>query len=333
MRNLCLRLLAFLLVMGAPASLLAQEAVCAGKNLVAELQAADAPALERIREVAAQTENGEGLLWRLERQGIAPSFLFGTMHVTDPRVLDLPGPAREALDEADRLVIETTDALSQDKMMAVLATRPDLMMFTDATTLSAQLTPQDRRTVERGLQARGISLASVDKMKPWMLAAMLASSPCELARQAKGEPVLDVKLAAQAQAANKEVLGLESGVEQLDAMARLPMTFHLRSLVETLALGNRINDVNETMIMLYRQEQIALLWPLLEHVMPEAGGEVYVEFEQVMITARNHVMAQRALPILAQGNAFMAVGALHLPGQEGLVRLLRNAGYTVTSVH
>ena len=45
------------------------------------------------------------------------------------------------------------------------------------------------------------------------------------------------------------------------------------------------------------------------------------------------VMAQRALPILAQGNAFMAVGALHLPGQEGLVRLLRNAGYTVTSVH
>jgi uncharacterized protein YbaP (TraB family) len=333
MRDLCLRLFAFLLVMGAPAPLLAQEAVCAGKDLVAELQADDAPALERIRETAARTENGEGLLWKLEREGTPPSYLFGTMHVTDPRVLDLPEPARKALDEAERLVIETTDALSQDKMMAVLATRPDLMMFTDATTLSSLLTPQDRRTVEGGLQARGISLASVNKMKPWMLAAMLASSPCELARQAKGEPVLDVKLAAQAQAANKEVLGLESGAEQLDAMARLPMAFHLSSLVETLALGNRIDDVTETMITLYRQEQIPLLWPLLDHVMPEAGGEGYAEFEQVMITARNHVMAQRAQPILDQGDVFMAVGALHLPGKDGLVRLLRDAGYTVTSVH
>lgn len=328
-----LRLFAFLFVLGTPATLWAQEQTCSGKNLVTELQASDRQALAAIRDKAAQTENGEGLLWKIEREGVAPSFLFGTMHVTDPRVLELPAPASEALDQADRLVIETTDALSQDRMMAVLAARPDLMMFTDATTLTALLSPEDKKTVEDGLQARGITLASVNKMKPWMLAAMLASSPCELARQAKGAVVLDATLAARASAANKEVLGLETGIEQLDAMAKLPMDFHVRSLVDTLALGDGINDVNETMIALYGNGEIALLWPLLEHEMPEMGGEGYAQFEQVMITARNHVMAERAQPILSKGGTFMAVGALHLPGKEGVVQLLRDAGYSVTAVH
>ncbi|MBS9722263.1 TraB/GumN family protein [Tianweitania sp. BSSL-BM11] len=316
----------------APPPLLAQDATCSGKNLVVELQRDDPQALAGIREKAAQTENGEGLLWKIERAGAAPSFLFGTMHVTDPRVLALPPAADEALDAADRLVIETTDALSQNRMMAVLAKRPDLMMFTDATTLMSLLAPEQRKTVENGLQARGIGLASVNKMKPWILAAMLASSPCELARQAKGAIVLDATLADKASGANKDVLGLETGIEQLEAMAKLPMSFHLQSLVDTVALGDGINDVNETMIALYKEGEIALLWPLLDHVMPDPDGQGYAQFEQVLITQRNHVMAERAQPILAQGGAFMAVGALHLPGKEGLVSLLRNSGFTVTQV-
>ena len=51
-----------------------------------------------------------------------------------------------------------------------------------------------------------------------------------------------------------------------------------------------------------------------------------------MITGRNKVMVEHAAPILAKGNAFIAVGALHLPGPEGLVEQLRKAGYTVTAV-
>jgi uncharacterized protein YbaP (TraB family) len=56
------------------------------------------------------------------------------------------------------------------------------------------------------------------------------------------------------------------------------------------------------------------------------------DFEKKMITGRNHHMADRALDTIAKGNAFMAVGALHLPGKEGLVELFRNQGYTVTSM-
>ena len=52
-----------------------------------------------------------------------------------------------------------------------------------------------------------------------------------------------------------------------------------------------------------------------------------------IIIDRNHTMATRAAPILADGNVFIAVGALHLPGPEGVVELLRKQGFAVTAVN
>jgi uncharacterized protein YbaP (TraB family) len=76
--------------------------------------------------------------------------------------------------------------------------------------------------------------------------------------------------------------------------------------------------------------------PMLESQAPsppdESDKEGYAAFEKRIITDRNHVMAERASTYLAKGGAFMAVGALHLPGEEGLVELLRKQGFTVTSV-
>ena len=56
-------------------------------------------------------------------------------------------------------------------------------------------------------------------------------------------------------------------------------------------------------------------------------------FEDRLIRMRNHTMADRAAPILAEGNVFMAVGALHLVGDEGVIELFRKKGYTVTAVN
>ena len=121
--------------------------------------------------------------------------------------------------------------------------------------------------------------------------------------------------------------------EQLRAMASLPMEFHMKGLVETLKLGDRIDDVIETMIVLYEREDTGMFWPLLRAVLPSAGEDEagYAAFEETMISSRNRVMAENAGPILAKGNAFVAVGALHLPGPEGLIELFRKAGYTVTA--
>ncbi|HEY4191650.1 MAG TPA: TraB/GumN family protein [Mesorhizobium sp.] len=313
----------------------ADTPVCVGADLTVNLQKDDPAAYRKIVDEAAATPNGKGLLWKLEKPGQEPSYLFGTMHMTDPRVTTLPASAQKALEAAGTVIIETTEVLDQKKMMATLAKEPDLMMFTDKTTLSSLLSPTDAAAMAKALDERGIPALSVAKMKPWMLSAMVALPACELARKAGGAAVLDVKLAQDAKAAGKGVEGLETAADQLRAMASLPMDFHMRGLVDTLKLGDKMNDVNETMIDLYQRGEIGMIWPLFRVVLPDEADDPagYAAFEEAMVTGRNKVMAEHAAPILAKGSAFMAVGALHLPGAEGLVEEFRKAGYTVTAVN
>ncbi|MBA3448741.1 MAG: TraB/GumN family protein [Pseudaminobacter sp.] len=313
----------------------ADTPVCTGADMLAALEESDPALVAKIRTEAAATLNGHGLLWKLEKAGEKPSFLFGTMHMTDPRVTSLTPAAQSAFDAAQTVVIETTEVLDQTKMLAGIMKKPELTMFTDDTTLLSLLSPEDAATVGKALDARGVPAGSVAKMKPWMLSAMLALPACELARKAGGAPVLDVKLAQDALAQGKTLKGLETVADQLEAMASLPMEFHMKGLVDTLKLGDRMDDVIETMIVLYKSEDTAMFWPLFRAVLPgEAGDEAgYAAFEEAMVTTRNRTMTQKAAPILAEGNAFIAVGALHLPGPDGLVELFRDAGYTVSAAH
>jgi len=313
----------------------AETPACTGQDMMAELEASDPTLVATIRADAAKTLNGSGLLWKIEKDGRQPSWLFGTMHMTDPRVISLTPAAQKAFDASATVVIETTEVLDQTAMMASIMAKPELMMFTDSTTLSSLLSPEDKITVDTALEARGIPPGSVAKMKPWMISAMLSLPACEMARKAEGAPILDVKLAEEAKADGKDLKGLETVASQLEAMASLPMEFHMKGLVDTLKLGDRMDDVIETMIVLYVKGETGMFWPLFRAVLPsdEDDASGYAAFEETMITARNAVMADNAEPILAAGSAFVAVGALHLPGEGGLIELLRKDGYRVTAVN
>src|SRR5690606_27342316 len=84
---------------------------CTGTNLLAEIKREDPERLASIRTEAASIPNGSGLLWRVSREGIADSYLFGTMHMADPRVVSLPAAAQAAFNASSTVVIETTDIL------------------------------------------------------------------------------------------------------------------------------------------------------------------------------------------------------------------------------
>ena len=316
-----------------------ESAACEGVNLVDRLASTAPERLASARAEAAGTPNGKGRLWKIERQGLDPSWLFGTMHVTDPRVTRMPDAARAAFDTADTVVIETIDILDPVKAQAMLLTNPELTMFTDGSTLTSRLSPEDASLVEAELSRRGIPLALVSRMKPWMIAGMVALPACELARKAEGVDFLDIRIAGDAKARGKQLLGLESIGEQMSAMADLPIEFHLRGLVETIRLAELMPDIMATMTDLYLDGEIALIMPVILAAGPDEAGAAtgddldgYAEFEKRIVTMRNQVMADRAGPILEKGNAFIAVGALHLPGDNGLVSLLRDAGYTLSVV-
>lgn len=312
----------------------AAAAECGGKDMFAAMERENPSLAASLRAEAAATPNGKGLLWRIENAEGEPSWLFGTMHMTDPRVLALTGEAQAAFDAASTVVIETTDILDQSKMTAVMANRPELMMFTGPETLSSLIPEGDRALVAKGLSDRGVPLATVEKMKPWIIAALVALPACELSRKAQQALVLDAKLAADAQATGKSLEGLETAESQLEAMASLPMELHIEGLVETLKLGDRIDDVMETMIQLYLAGETGLFWPFFGAVLPGSDGEAggYAEFQEVMVSTRNRGMFEGARPLIEAGGAFVAVGALHLPGEDGLVALFREGGFKVEPV-
>ena len=308
------------------------EAVCTGDDLLAIMERDDPAAYARLLDASAATVNGEAMLWRIETPGGAVSHLYGTMHVTDPRIVELDAAASAAFDASETLVIETTDILDPAAIMATMAEHPELMMFTDATTLSSLLGDADRERIEAAMNERGLSLGAVDKMKPWMIAAMATLPTCELARKSAGAEILDVALATRAKAAGIEIEGLETTAEQLGAMAALPLAFHMRALVETIALGETIDDVIETMVVIHARGEPGLFWPFFEAALPgdAEDGIAIAGFEQSVIVDRNRTMAERMQPMLDAGGAFVAIGALHLPGEEGVVALLQEAGYSAT---
>lgn len=327
--------IAFILILLSAGNAHADDTTCRGQDLIAEWTKSDPAKVEAIRAEAAKTPNGNALLWTIEKDGVKPSWLFGTMHMADPRVVNLTDAAQSAYDQADTVTIETTEVLDPSAAIKAMAERPDLMMFTDDTTLEKLLPADKQDMVRQALSARGIPLSSVRKMKPWMISAMVALPACEMARKKSGAAFLDLKLAANAEADGKALEGLETIVEQLDAMASLPLQFHIDGLLETLTLESKLDDIFETMITLYSKGEIAMIVPMLRAVSPDStlGGDSYGDFEEAMVKARNRTMAERAGSILDKGNAFIAVGALHLPGEEGLIELLRARGYTVTAAH
>ena len=313
----------------------AGEGDCPGKDLRASLAADHPDIMTDIRDEASETPNAKGIFWRIERQGTPPSFLYGTMHSTDPRVNEISKAAGTAFAGADTVVVEAKDVLAdQQKMAALLFGNPDLTMLPDGKTLDEFLDDEQKETVTAVLEARNVPLSTVQRMRPWLVMTMLSLPECELARSRSGTVFLDKKLATEALSEGKELAGLETGEEQFEAMNGIPLDKQVELLVGSAALYHILPDMFETMTALYLDGEIGMIMPTLDAIGKlngESEDDLEALFQQFLIVDRNRTMAERVMPILADGNAFVAVGALHLPGEDGLIELLRKAGYTVTA--
>ena len=327
--------LSFLIVLAGLSPARAQEpATCTGNNLLTRYEKDDPAGYARLRAEADAVPNGKAIFWKVEKDGKPASWLLGTMHVTDPRVLAMPDAARTAYDEATTVVVESDEITDEKKAGAAMMARPDLIMFADGKSITDFLNKEEAERLEQGLKRRGLSLAVVGRMKPWMLMSFVALPACEIARKTAGAPFLDQQLAKTALAEGKSLKGLETLIEQISALDSLAVEPQVKGLVQTVELGDTLKDVIETMSQLYLAGDTGMIMPMMRAAVPEGeDADAYAKFEQRIIVDRNHIMADRAMPILDEGNVFMAVGALHLAGPEGVVELLRKKGFTVTAVN
>jgi uncharacterized protein YbaP (TraB family) len=185
------------------------------------------------------------------------------------------------------------------------------------------------------LKQRGIPLLAVAKMKPWMLLMHISLPACEKKRAAAGLAPLDLSLIRIARDLDKTVIGLETALEQLESMNAVDSAPLLRTVLQQMEAGDKLDDMFATMTDMYLDGDTGMFIPLSYHVLgtTAATDPGYDNFMKNFVTDRNIRMAERAAHLLEEGNAFIAVGALHLIGEQGLVELFRKQGYTVTRLH
>jgi uncharacterized protein len=325
--------LAFLLIPGVASAADDTPARCQGADMLAEMQAKSPDTYKKVMAESSALPNTEAVLWKIEKPGIPTSYLFGTMHLSDPRVATLAPAVKDAIAHSKSVTLEVAD-LSDKAVAAAMAKMAALIIYTDGQSLKKVLTDQEYKDVQQTVTKAGMPGELAASMKPWLISMLLATSDCERKQLAAGKTVLDLQVAAEAQKRGVTITGLETIEDQLGALAAIPDDQQIAMLKVGLKFIDRADDMTETLVQMYVKRQIGAAMPFQLALAEQIGTSpaVFDGFKKSLLIDRNARMRDAALPLLDKGDAFIAVGALHLPGPTGLVALLRQSGYTVTAV-
>jgi uncharacterized protein YbaP (TraB family) len=278
--------------------------------IVALLGAAVAPA------AGAAGRFDRGLLWRISGNNAAASHVYGTMHVGDPR-LSLPGAARKAFDAARALMLEfVPDDYSKARFL-------EAAMFQDGRTLEGAIGAADFEHAFRHMAALGLPREFVSRMKPWGVLLNLQNP-----KGAQGSP-LDSQLLDLARERRMPVAQIEGVEEQIFTFDEFPMESQVALLRHSLAHAGELVALAERTLQAYLEGDLAGIWRLRQQFgarYPEIAPHQAVMDKRVLHD-RNVVMAFRVQRELRRGNAFVAVGALHLYGAGGMLGRLEADGY------
>ncbi|MGI9320365.1 MAG: TraB/GumN family protein [Thiogranum sp.] len=270
---------------------------------------------------AAADSFDSGLLWRVERAGVTSSYLFGTMHSDDPGVVKLPKPVQRAFDQAQSVTLEVVlDPQS-------LLTMTSALLMTDGNKLESLIGRQLYERTVAVMSTRGMPELLVANMKPWAVAVILMTPP------GNNGVVLDHVLYQDAVAAGKKVHGLETVAEQMGLFDDLSRKDQIALLEDTLENLDNIGQMLDELLVAYLDRDLKRLLELNEASMRDSDPQLAETFNRKVIVERNYRMAERMQSRLREGQQFIAVGALHLAGEEGLLKLLSERGYRLSRIY
>lgn len=270
---------------------------------------------------AAPASYTQGLLWKIERAGQPPSHVFGTIHSEDSRVLTLPKPVQSVFDQSSAYVMEALiDANTMQAMMGA-------MMYGDGRTLQQVLSPATYQKAVAAMAAYGLPEPALQMMKPWAIAVTL-SMP-----KPKTGMVLDLVLMQKATEKGKQTAGLETVEEQLGILDRLTPGEQTIMLEDTLKLLPQMEQALADLHAAYLARDLARLVRISDAMQAKGNQELGKKVMHQLVDVRNKRMVERMETHFKKGNAFVAIGALHLPGEAGVLSLLARKGYRVSAVY
>lgn len=256
----------------------------------------------------------QGVLFECALTGRAPSYLLATMHTSDPRVMGVADAVHGPLRGARRLVLEMVPD-GQAMLAAMLAA-----LLPRGQTLDQLLDPELYSAARDAMAERGIPAEVTARMQPWAVAV-------ELSLPAGDRGVfLDLHLYQVAEEAGVEVVGLESVSEQLGVFGTLSMAQQAALLAHAIKNLPQVPQQYQAMVSAYAAGDLPGLQQLADAQQRDLDSNLAQWFEQAMVRERNLRMAERLLPWLEAGGAVVAVGALHLVGDSGLLAAAQRAG-------
>lgn len=279
----------------------------------------------------------DALLWKISKTGQPDSYLIGTIHLNEIN-RPLPDDFTWALQQSSRLVVE-------DELATREFTRSDMQAFIQLTT------DQEKRPLLQTIgqarlqQIQAIMKNSHPNIEP-LFEPNMPTSPTFAwfmlnygftPNQMNYEFGIDELLIKAAKAQNKPMVGLE-GMETFGMIKQaISEDVAIRGIDALLAHQDVARNDTKELVDLYNQRQIRTLWDKgyngwqKSPTIPEQDRELMKQFlNDMMLTQRNHNWMSKLTKMLPEQSHTIAVGMLHLFGDDGLIQLLRKEGYTVT---
>jgi uncharacterized protein YbaP (TraB family) len=311
-------------------------AACTGTDLIAEMPQ------ERRAAMFAEAEAQpfpRGILWRAER-GDELIHLVGTMHFYDPRHQATFDQITPWLEGATTIMLELGEG-DEARLQDHIAAEPSLAFIIEGPTLPELLSPADWDSLAEAFSDRGVPSFFGAKMRPWMALVTLGLTKCVIEDVNAGKIGLDQMISDMASALGNPAVALED----YDAVLKVFETYTQEEILTFLQLFLQLeaydpDDNHFTLVEHYFAEEIRVVWEFgiyqsLAEPLGMTEAEIrfeYARLEEALINIRNRAWMDRILPAAAQGPVVVAAGALHLPGEDGLLALLQEEGFTLSRV-
>ena len=282
----------------------------------------DIVADENRNEGRSDDQNGEfssGLLWKIETQTGQSSYIFGTMHSQDRAISQFPPNVRLALAQSQPFIIESVLTEESNKVFF------DSIFSTGNEKLSDLIEAPIYHYLEETLPDYGVPLEKIPNIKPWAAFTLIGRpKPVNAA-------TLDMVLIQTARSHNKTIISLETMKELIEPMEKLKISDQIIILNDTVCNHKQIIQDSWELIQLYLARDLAGMMEFNNQ--PHYDEDVFNRYIQGILYDRNERMLERIIPYLNDGSAFIAVGALHLAGDKGLLQILKEKNYKITRIY
>lgn len=261
----------------------------------------------------------KSLLWKISGNGLKePSYLFGTIHATCNAKLD--ENTLKALDETKQLFLELD---MDDKSMQMQMLKH--MKMNDGTKLSTLLTAEEFKIVDDFLKKNmNMSAKTFDTFKPFMVSTMLLPKLLDCEFQSVESELMKVTKEQE-----EEVFGLEKMEDQMKVFDAIPYKTQAEELLKT-AKGDLSNEKDEfkKMLVIYEEKDIEGMLKMMN----ESDNKITSENQDVLLNDRNKNWIPIIIQTIKDKPTFFGVGAGHLAGEEGVIKLLLKQGFKVEAV-